>query len=412
MKTFLFTAALSAATFISASGQEVVANCDRLDITPSCFTSDGKAVPIRYDNMYVGTPSVTIYDSDFKVVKQINNFKTKTTQSCGYSEIATVKPTGATIKSSERSYYTFNGETITAMDLNSMIQKMSSYYGCDFYGFTDSMGRLSCWSPQLSRFYYQEWFGTMYPESYFAIIDGEVDEIRVSYEPVLDIDHAQWTMLEDSYRHHSSTESICLFYFYDFDANVLYDNRIGFTQTFFNEDDKWEYISTLYGALEKRVGDYNVWDYNTNGLVLRRDVYENQPVIGYTICNEDGDVIASIEIDDSYIECIYKLGGNIYFASDYVIYKYDPMSTSIKKVSGSEAKTPLVKMRGRSIIVEDGQKADEAVLIDMGGRIVATSNQKGNESTTINIANMPAGVYNVAVKNKGRITAVRKIIIK
>ena len=50
--------------------------------------------------------------------------------------------------------------------------------------------------------------------------------------------------------------------------------------------------------------------------------------------------------------------------------------------------------------------------MDMGGRIVATSNHKGNESITINAANMPVGGYNVAVKNKGRVATAQKIILK
>ncbi|MDE5998636.1 MAG: T9SS type A sorting domain-containing protein [Bacteroidaceae bacterium] len=413
MKKLLFTAALSTATFISASGQEV-ASFDNIDITPSCVTSNGKAVPIGFD-YNDGNTTVTILDSDFKVVKQINT-KSVTQESRSYSEIATVKPTGATIRGSEILDYTIDGETITATDLNSMIQKMSSIQGCDFYGFTDSKGRLSCWSPQWSRFYYQEWLGTMYPENYFAIIDGKVSEIRISYEPVFDIDHAQWTPLEADYYDHTGVVNRESFYFYDFDTNTLYDNIISFTQTLFNEDDKWEYILPQLGPIEKYPGDYWVWDRNANGLVLRRNVSEAQPTIGYTIYSEDGNTVASFQSNEyqdiSNLDCIYKLGGNIYFDCHSTIYKYTPLSTSIKEVNRSEAKTPFIKMRGRNIIVEDSQKADEAVLVDMGGRIVATSNRKGNESITINAANMPAGVYNVAVKNKGRLATAQKIILK
>ncbi|MDE5551336.1 MAG: T9SS type A sorting domain-containing protein [Bacteroidaceae bacterium] len=251
----------------------------------------------------------------------------------------------------------------------------------------------------------------MYPESYFAIIDGKVNEIRVSYEPVLDIDHAQWTPLKENYSDQTSTMDIEHFYFYDFDANILYDSSIRFTQTLFNEDDKWEYILPQLGPIEKHPEDYWVWSSDSNGLVLKRNVSESQPITGYTIYNEDGNIVASFSIDN-WMDNVYKLGGNIYFDLRHTIYKYDLQSTSIKEVNRSEAKIPSIKMRGRNIIVEDSQKADEAVLVDMGGRIVATSNHKGNESITINAANMPAGVYNVAVKNKGRLAAAQKIILK
>lgn len=413
MKTFLFTAALSAAIFIPASGQEV-ASFDHIDIIPSCFTSNGKAVPVGYD-YGDGNTTVAILDSDFNVVKRLNNIKGVTYEYRSYSETATVKPTGATIRYSSKDDYFVDGEVVTATDLNSMIQKLSSIHGCDFYGFTDSKGILSCWSPQLSSFYYQKWFGTTYPERYFAIIDGKVNQMYVSYEPVLDIDHAQWTTVEGSYN--ASTMLITNmenFYYYDFDANIFYDESICFTQTLFNEDNKWEYILPQFGSIEKRPGDYWVWSSNTDGLVLRRDVTEYQPTIGYAIYNEDGNIIASFSFSGQYSKAyyVYKLGGNVYFDANGTIYKYDPQSTSIKEVSRSEVKAPMVKMRGRNIIVEDSEKADEAVLVDMGGRIVATSNHKDSEGITIDAANMPTGVYSIAVKSKGRVAAARKIILK
>lgn len=417
MKTFLFTAALSAAIFIPASGQEV-ASFDRIDFIPSCFTSNGKAVPVGYNNSDEGA-TVTIFDSDFKVVKQFN-IKNLTYESRNYSETATVKPTGATIEDAweEQESYIVDGETLTATDLNSMIQKLSSIHGCDFYGFTDSKGRLSCWSPQLSDFYYQEWFGTMYPKRYFSIIGGKVNAIRVSYKPVFDMDHAQWTPLQDKdYDVYRINLSHIYCYCYDFDANVLCDESILCTQTLFNEDAKWEYMLPLLGPIEKFPREYSVWGSNTDGLVLRREVSEYQPAIGYAIYNEDGNIVASLlynkktypSVNDIYV---YKLGGNVYFEDEGTVYKYDPLSTSVKEVSHSEAKALMIKMRGRNIIVEDSQKADEAVLVDMGGRIVATSNHKDNEGITINADNMPTGVYSIAVKSKGRVAAARKIILK
>ncbi|MDE6721608.1 MAG: T9SS type A sorting domain-containing protein [Bacteroidaceae bacterium] len=409
MKKLLFTAALSTATFISASGQEV-ANFENIEFIPSSITFDGKAVPVGIDQ-----DIVTILDQDFNVVKQIKNIKKASGEYRSYTEIATVKPTGATITESRNEDFTVDGNTITAPDLNSMIQKLSSCFeGYDFYGFTDSEGRLSCWSPQLSNFFYQQWLGTMYPEMYYAIIDGKVNRVHASYELVFDIDNAQWTPM-DKEREGTHLQGIETFYFYDYDANIFNDESITFTQTLFNEDDKWEYLVPQLGPVEKHVGDYWQWDRNEDGVVLRRNVSESQSTIGYTIYNEDGNVVASIPFNDTSLYDVYKLGGNVYLMSSYhndILYKYDPKTTSIKEVNRTEAKALSVKMRGRNIMVEGGQKADEAVLVDMGGRIVATSNRKGNESITINAANMPAGVYNVAVKNKGRLATAQKIILK
>ena len=151
MKTLLLTTALSAVSLISVYGQEV-ARFGEFEIIPSSITSKGKAIPvgINYDDD-TQTQTAMILDGNLNVVKRFN-LKTASRLYSQYSEKATVKPSGAEIESYNQNDLWHNGEVVTATDMNSMIQSLSSIYGSDFYGFTDSKGRISCWSPQVSGF--------------------------------------------------------------------------------------------------------------------------------------------------------------------------------------------------------------------------------------------------------------------
>lgn len=413
MKEKLLTAVLTVTSVVTVSAQEV-ARFDDLGIVPATLTSDDKPAPVGVEEN-----EITIMDSDFKVIKKFN-FKEVTTESRRYSETAAVKPSGAEITRTQFYGFVIDNEPVVATNVNTMIQQLSAYYGYnDFYGFTDSKGRISCWSPSQTSCYRQEWLGAMYPLAYHCIVDGFVKKIYVEYKPVFDqsaIDNAEWTILEDDLQTYTYTEIPDYFYYLDYDSNIGFDERMTVSQTLFNDDAKWEYLFPKLGPVEKSVGDW--WEYgeNENGVILRRNAHESQPTIGYDIINEDGEVVASLE-GKSFDNYIYKIGGNIYmkfyYDGDDVFYRYDPISTSIKEVSRSATKKASVKVNGRSITVEaDGKEVDEAVLFDMGGRRVATSGRRGAGNITLYAADTTHGVYNVALKKKGRIVGAQKIVLK
>lgn len=417
MKTLFITAALSALGLISANGQEVARFTD-FRIVPSTLTSNGKATAVGF-NEKEGIYTANILDDNLKTLKQFN-LKTESCSSRSYLEIATVKPSGAEINTCDMQEDIGDGETHTATDLNSMIQTLSNIHdGWNFYGFTDLKGRLSCWSPETSDFYYDRWFGTMYPRHYFAIVDGVINRMYVNYQPTFsqsDIDNAQWEYADGDETPSSYTVTAEGIELYDYDTNIYFDTDMYITQTLFNDDDKWEYVLPLYGQLKKTVGDYWTWSENENGMVLRRSATEEQARTGWAIYNEDGNKIASLE-SAGYFDYVYKLAGNMYILNyennEDVVYKYDPKLTSIEEVSRSKSKASVVKVNGHSFRVDtDGQNVDEAVLVDMAGRKVASSRSMDGESLTINATNMPKGVYNVALKNKGKVAGAQKIIIR
>lgn len=418
MKRFLFSAAIIAASIITATAQEVARLSD-FDIVPSTLTYTGKPAPTGLDSK---KQEFTICDTEFNVVKRFN-YSCEKAKSRSYNEMTTVKPSGAIVEreySWDLGHYT---EDSVATTLDEMIKLLSGIYGTNnWVGFTDYKGRTSCFSPDRTSFFASQWFGTSYPEEYFCIEDEHVKGIEVRYKPDFDqtaIDNAEWTFEGDvdEYEYDDSPESFC---YSDYDANIGFDAGILCTQTLFNDDEKWEYIVPKRGAMKKDVGNYEISDSSEDGFILVRRVYEGRPITGLDIKNEDGETVASIN-EITELNDVYKIGGNIYLSLYFydedgdgeILYKYDPKSTNIKEVSRSEAKKANIRINGRSIMVEaDAKDVDEVELIDMGGRKMASSNRKGVGNLTINASSAADGVYSVALKKRGRFVGAQKIILK
>lgn len=418
MKRILFSAAIIAASIITATAQEVARLSDFI-IVPSTLTYTGKPAPVGFDR---DKQEFTIFDTEFNVIKRFN-YSCEKAKSRSYNEMTTVKPSGAIVEreySWDLGHYT---EDSVATTLDEMIKLLSGIYGTNnWVGFTDYKGRTSCLAPDRTSCFASEWFGTSYPEEYFCIEDGHVKGIEVRYKPDFDqtaIDNAEWT-IEGDVDENEYDDSSDAFDYRDYDTNLAFDAYIRCTQTLFNDDEKWEYIVPKRGAMKKDVDNYQISDSSEDGFILERRVYEGRPITGIDIKNEDGETVASInEIIELYN--VYKIGGNIYLSLYFwdedgdgeILYKYDPKSTDIKEVSRSEAKKANIRINGRSIMVEaDAKDVDEIELIDMGGRKMASSNRKGVGNLTINASSAADGVYSVALKKRGRFVGAQKIILK
>ena len=427
MKTIIFAAVLSAAGIMSANAQEAVdisANYG-FNFMPSCLTTNGKAAFVGINEDEPDNMTASIRDADMKVVKQFKINKTVALRS-GYIESAIVKPSGAEIKYIQYQWkiYDNEGEPVTATDMNSLIERMSEIYaGQQFHGFTDFEGNVSCHSLDSTDsrdFYYPNWFGTAYPIEYYSIIDGTVYQIRVVYNPTFsqaDLDNAEWKKGDSFYEENICHYPILPIDYYNCDTNIFYTHYIYASQALFNDDDKWEYILPQYGPVKKNIGDPTVYGSDEKGVILSRTVYEEPENLGFGIYDEDGNVIASFDAPHTSLIRYFVSNGNTYLVAstsdELICFKYNRTTTSFKEISRSKSNAPIISMNGRRITVgADGNNIDEAVLYDMGGRSIASSRRTNSDNITINAANVAQGVYNVALKNKGRIASAQKIIIK
>ena len=390
---------------------------ESISFVTSNVTSNGQPVILGFNE----GSKVSIFDGDFNLLKQIN-LQLPTRISRSYSEEATIEYSGVKIIFYRTSPISYNGEEMTATNLDDMLQKLSSWYEqatgyqVTFSSFTDEKANVSCYPSSGISFHKESKYGKAYPEHYFSLIDGMVRSVEVLYRDTIaqtDIDNANWQIVSGSESSNTYIDRPVYFEGYDFDNNK--DIKVAeLSQTFFNDDDKWEYVVPKYGKLIKKVGDVYDGGGSDDGVLFCRSISESQEYLGLAIYNEDGVEIAAIpELPDAMEFEVYILGGNMYFYqwSARILYKYDRINTSVQEVFRSSTKSSNISVNGRTIMVDDeNQNIDEVVLFDMGGRQMVSA--RGKNRIRINASQMPNGVYSVATKKDGKINGAQKILLK
>lgn len=391
-----------------------------LYITPNAFTKDGKAIPISYN---WETDDVKILDSNLAVTKQFtvaNLGKYEKT----YTETAIIEPTEAVMEwSNQYDVFLNDGSRPKASSVAELIQfcKDNISNSDNWVTFTDSEGRKGCC--RIYDCFDHERFGNSYPEEYYAIIEGSVWHIRCAYKYAVDaasIESAEWIL--DGEPQITALENIdygCRHL--DYDNNTAFDLDIVFTQTLYNDDDKWEYIAPLYGELEISA---KVTLANGSQFLWKREVCERPSNNGLAIYNEDGTKVAEITHDKKYeyfcVDYVAILDDKVYLictasypdgsSSDAICYLYDPASSDIRQISSSKSDT-FFNMEGRTIHFNTEGNAD-AALFGMNGIKIASAKGGIGSTLCIDASNIPAGVYNVALMKHGKVTQARKVILK
>ena len=390
---------------------------ESISFVTSNVTSNGQPVILGINE----GSKVSILDGDFNLLKQIN-LQLPTRISRSYSEEATIEYSGVKISLYNTSLISYNGEDMTATNLDDMLQKLSSWYEQEtgyqvtFSSFTDEKANVSCYPSSGISFHKESKYGKAYPEQYFSLIDGMVRSVYVEYRDTIsqaDIDNANWQIVSGSESSNTYLGRLLYLDGYDFDNNK--DIKVAeLSQTFFNDDDKWEYVVPKYGKMIKEVGNVQKQGESSDGVLFYRRISESQETLGFAIYNEDGVEIAAItEPGFSGVFEVYILGGNTYFYNVYpqILYKYDRTNTSVQEVFRSSTKSSNISVNGRTIMVDDeNQNIDEVVLFDMGGRQMLSA--RGKNRIRINASQMPNGVYSVATKKDGKINGAQKILLK
>ena len=387
---------------------------ESISFVTSNVTSNGQPIILGINE----GSKVSIFDGDFNLLKQIN-LQLPTTTSRSYREEAIIEYSGAKISFYRTSLISYNGEDMTATNLDDMLQKLSSWYEQEtgnqvtFSSFTDEKANVSCYPSSDTSFHKESKYGKAYPKHYFSLIDGMVRSVGVEYRDTIaqaDIDNANWQIVSGSESSNTYLGRLLYLDGYDFDNNK--DIKVAeLSQTFFNDDDKWEYVVPKYGKMIKEVGDVQEQGESSDGVLFYRSISESQEALGLAIYNEDGVEIAAIP--ESGFSDVYILGGNTYFYNVYpqILYKYDRTNTSVQEVFRSSTKSSNISVNGRTIMVDDeNQNIDEVVLFDMGGRQMVSA--RGKNRIRINASQMPNGVYSVATKKDGKINGAQKILLK
>lgn len=186
------------------------------------------------------------------------------------------------------------------------------------------------------------------------------------------------------------------------------DLYLAVTQTLFNNDENYEYISLLYSSNE---------------------TYEENR-IGFNIVSENGDVLQTITYDGMYVSHLDIVTVNekrylravVITKSDYTTYHYyysiNPNASSIKQI-GEPVKAsvhPSLVGRNETLTIElSGNESNNRVVTvhDAAGRTVyRTTVPAGQKTLQINSSELSQGLNVVYVTGKNGSGIGGKIIVK
>ena len=189
--------------------------------------------------------------------------------------------------------------------------------------------------------------------------------------------------------------------FYDFDT-FADDNSFYLSQTLFNNDEKFEYITLI----ENKSGDYS-------GLQIR---------------SETGDVLSTVTFNKAYNYFdlqVFKMKSKVYLfvvaKGDYLtyIYRIDKETSTVQKVKTVEGINIMPRMpkRHEAVTVELDDVSDEAREIQvvngagqMVDRIIVPAGQK---QVQLNSAHMSPGINVINVKGTdNKAASSHKIFVK
>ena len=381
-----------------------------IDFCPGLFTTSGQTVvcSISDDN------EVTIYTQDFLVDRTFTCVGQE--QSGSFTEEATITPTGLKavpeiIYESGYSYKNYSSYSMfEARSQEEMIEKLkenNSY--TTFIAFTDPMGNPACYDNYAS-FKYENIFGKQYPTSWYALIEGTVYSVSTYdsfYTIEYDEENAVWTRTSDNVETYPTSLkelSPCI------DRYNHDEEYASVTQTFFNEDDKWEYIVSEHGQPEIEYY-YAATKVNDDGTVtLTRSGIVRTPVTSKAVYNEDGTKLGNIpDFDLALI-----LNGRKFLFSNRVLYEIKGNGSDFDLVETVQAKSEHRLDAKRGIVTVDinaEQAGGEVVVSTTDGKVMA-SKKVGVGQTQINEQPLPTGIYVVSLLKDGRVVESEKYLVQ
>lgn len=217
------------------------------------------------------------------------------------------------------------------------------------------------------------------------------------------------------------------------------------TQTFFNNDEKWEFLRPVFEEVVNTDKYYTYEKDNDNDgeIDYKQTRYVNKPK-ALEVVSESGNVLTTIALPeaDYYYPLAIQWDGDTYFGlsisrrvetdeinpdtesyyyyEEYtVIYSIDKNASSVKKIASTPAMrvSPAVANRNSTINVtldaETAKNGGELVITDSNGRTISRSRvEAGQTSVPVTTDRMGSGVYNITLTEKGQKVENARIIVK
>ena len=222
--------------------------------------------------------------------------------------------------------------------------------------------------------------------------------------------------------------------YYDVSSNSDESFSLYFSQTLFNNDEKYEYIVPVYGEFEKNYS--NEYDRDYDGEIDETYEYYDAKRIGFDVVNQDGNLLCSVRptIPDGYKLYVYPIlliiGGKRYLVTEIwgsapdkdetnyeiTFYLIDPNSTSLQQVGQPLQASVFPTMpRNNDVInveLEGNDKPGEIVVTNTKGQTVYKQKvAAGERRVQINSRRLSNGL-NIITVNNGDEKQNFKVIVK
>lgn len=436
---FVAFAAVSDAQMVITSRMELGSPYDYALSIPKEFSYDGKPLITMYDNS--DEKNLLIYDENLNLVKQVDmtksfSFDYSLTYQDEVRHVNNVKEVDKTQTSLNMPFekwqsrqsmldpsFTPSALTIQVQENgDSVITYKSNYANYEYLYFAYNS------------------FGVKYPKLYWLASKGNMYECKTNYE----VEYSDW-QVTNTYTQNKQ-KSLDRLRLCNINLNSG-DGRANYyfiaSQTLFNNDEDFEYIipkfklsknSNVMGYSSEINTGYNSEAIDTIQTVCTSED-SNFYLIGFQIVSSEGNVIkdidfdsgegvGSIDLDHAYV---ITIGSNTYLAFDgydsdnkqaTLFYKINRTTSDIKKVKvASNSMFVSSTAQNHNAIVninftDENNGGSNIVVTSANGvnvkQVAVPSNQKSVQfSFTGN-----AGVYCVSRIQKGKISEVKKVMIK
>lgn len=218
--------------------------------------------------------------------------------------------------------------------------------------------------------------------------------------------------------------------FLDMQTGVMsVGSNVLLTQTLFNDDEQYEYITQKYRFEEEREEIIPTVIGPVEDLYIRKYVYVN----GIEVKSQDGSTVYSLDFDQEYswgIDAItviswadktYLCLGDSKESGLFDVYLLKRESSGMSLVKTNELNAlklfPSVARKNSLVTVDLGGKTNEnsgtIFVTDMNGRTVYTKNVALGENTTqIPLNRLASGMYIVSLMTDGNSHEAAKLIVK
>lgn len=387
-------------------------NSINVSLCPGMLTKSGKAIVYTYNE---SSGEVTLYTPDFEVDRTFAVPMQEYT-SRSFTEQATVTPTGMNIVPTNSSGYNnyYTNYQFSADSQEDMISKLAEQYGYSCTAFIDPMDNPACYRND-GPFKYENVFGKKYPTEWYALIDGIVYQVYTRdafYTLAYDESTAVWEVTqEETDTYNTSISSVSNMYAEGIQLTTGIDGRYYFTQTLFNDDDKWECImGDRSGPVVTTYNNTNI-SVNEDGTVtITRSGTESQEN-KYAIYSEDGTKIGQLES----VKTIHVINGKACVWKNHSLFVFESDDSGnidlVEKVSAKNDRSLETEHGIVTVDIDTEQAGGEVVICTTDGRVMA-SKKVGVGQTQINDWPLPTGIYVVSLLKDGRVVESEKYLVQ